>query len=506
MSDFNLVDPWSHSFVSDLVRQFGPELMSLLDARRIRRADPLAAILAMPTPVEVATGDWRCASPPRDLVDRRVEITGPGVEAKMVLTALNSGAQGYMVDSEDSLCPTWNNVVATQHNLYAAVRRTLSVEGRELVASPAVLHYRPRGFHLFEAHFEVEGRPVPACLFDFGLFAYWNAVELVKRGSGPYLYLPKLETEFEADWWHHVLSWTEATLGLPRGTFRCTVLVETLPGLLRLESIVYSLRDRLVGLNVGRWDYIFSCIKTMVADTSYLLPNRDAVTMATPQLAEYARWVVSVAHRRGCHAIGGMAAHVPNRRDPEAASRAVAAVDFDKVQEVERGHDGTWVAHPDLVCVARDAFDRVLLGRVEQRHVVPSGDGLQVGLVCSPVVGSVTWRGVRDAARGALLYLDAWLGGNGCVAIDGKMEDAATVEISRALLWNWARNGVMVDGGEWIGMERIVAIVRGETEALAAAGSEPRSAAVDLLISSVTSADPPDFITIPAYDILVKRV
>ena len=506
MSDFNPIDPWSYGFVSDLVRQFGPELMSLLEARRARKVDPLAAILAMPVASEVVAGDWRCAAPPRDLIDRRVEITGPGVEAKMVLTALNSGAQGYMLDSEDSLCPTWNNVVATQCNLYAAVRRTLGVEGRGLVASPAVLHYRPRGLHLFEAHFEIDDRPVPACLFDFGLFAYWNAVELIKRGSGPYLYLPKLETEAEASWWHRVLSWTEAVLGLPLDTFRCTVLVETLPGLLRLEPIVHSLRDRLTGLNVGRWDYIFSCIKTLVADTSYSLPDRDAIVMAVPQLAEYARWVVSVAHRRGCHAIGGMAAHVPNRRDPEATSRAMTAVAADKAREVEWGHDGTWVAHPDLVGVARDAFDRVLRGRVEQRHVVPSGGALQVGLVCSSVIGSVTWCGVRDAVRSVLLYLDAWLGGNGCVAIDGKMEDAATAEISRSLLWSWARGGVILSDGEEIGVERIIATVRGETAALAAAGNEPRIAAVELLISSLTCEDPPDFITVPAYNILVKRV
>lgn len=502
--EFNPVDPWSHGFISELVRRFRPGLEALLAARRDRRGDPLGAVLQMPVDPRVQSAVWRCSPPPAELVDRRVEITGPGVEAKMVLTALNSGAQGYMVDSEDSLSPTWANVVATQRNLHSAVRRTLHVEGRQLVDKPAVLHYRPRGLHLVEHHLEIDGKPAPAALVDFGFFVWWNAVELVKRGSGPYLYLPKLETEEEAEWWHQVLTWTEARLGLPLDVFRCTVLVETLPGLLRLEPIVYALRDRLVGLNVGRWDYIFSCVKTMVADANYMLPDREAITMSTPGLAEYARWVVNVAHRRGCHAIGGMAAQVPNRRDPEATRLAFAAVEADKEREVALGHDGTWVAHPDLVPVALGAFDRYLRGRVEQRSVVPGPVVLDVGRVVAPVAGRVTWAGMRAAARSALLYLDAWLGGNGCVAIDGKMEDAATAEISRALLWSWAEKGAQLDGGEWIGGGEIIAIVRGEAGALAAAGAEPRTAAVELLISSITG-ESPDFITVPAYDILTKR-
>lgn len=504
--DFNPIDPWSHGFVVELTERFSGSLNDLLAARRDRRRAGVISTMTLPVKPMVSSPDWRCSPPPDELVDRRIEITGPGVDPKMVLTALNSGAQGYMVDSEDSLSPTWSNVVATQRNLYAAVRRALRYEDRELAANPAVLHYRPRGLHMFEAHLEVDGRPVPASLFDFGLFVYWNAKELVRRGSAPYVYLPKLETEQEADWWDGVMSWTEARLGLPLDVIRCTVLVETLPGLLRLEPIVYELRDRLVGLNVGRWDYIFSCIKTLATDELYLLPDREAMSMSTPQLTEYARWVVNVAHRRGCHAIGGMAAHVPNRRDPVATRAAVEAVSVDKFREASRGHDGTWVAHPDLVTPAREAFDRVLAGRVEQREVVPGETVLDVATVMTPLAGGVTWQGIRDAARGALLYLDAWLGGSGCVAIDGKMEDVATAEISRALLWHWAMRGVVLEGGEWIGAERIVAIVRGETAALAAAGNEPRAAAVDLLISSITSQDPPEFITVPAYDILVKRV
>jgi len=504
----NPIDPWSTDFVNRLVRKFGPELSGLLarrEANRKRLGGVVVAALVDPVNPEVKGLAWRCAPAPDDLLDRRVEITGPGVEAKMVLGALNSGASGYMVDGEDSLCPTWDNVLATQSNLSAAVRRALRVEGRELVAKPATLHYRPRGLHLAEAHLLVDGEEAPAALVDFGLFAWCNAAELVRRGSGPYLYLPKLESELEAAWWDRVMAWTEDELSLSRGTFRCTVLVETLPALLRLESIVWELRGRLTGLNVGRWDYIFSCLKTLSPlAVSYVLPDREELTMATPQLAEYARWVVNVAHRRGCHAIGGMAANVPNRRDSEATRVAMEAVEVDKSREVSLGHDGTWVAHPDLVSVALRSFERGLQGFIEQRRVVPGPDVLNVELVCTPVVGRVTWGGVRRAARSALLYLDAWLGGNGCVAIDGKMEDAATAEISRALLWSWACRGVQVDGGEWVGGDKVVEAVRGEAGALAAAGAEPRAAAVELLIRSIVG-ESPEFITVPAYDILVKR-
>jgi len=319
----------------------------------------------------------------------------------------------------------------------------------------------------------------------------------LERGSGAYLYLPKLETEAEARFWHLVAGWMEDRLGLPRWTVRFTVLVETLPALLRLEPIVWVLRQRLTGLNVGRWDYIFSCIKTLRHE-GYVLPDRRELTMSQPQLAEYARWVVNVAHRRGCHAIGGMAANVPNRRDPVATADAFEAVRLDKEREVGLGHDGTWVAHPDLVSVARAAFDGGLAGRVEQLDVVPGPATLDVALATSPVWGEVTWDGVREAARSALVYLDAWLGGNGCVAMAGKMEDAATVEISRALLWSWIRGGQ-------VSREDAETVVRGEEAALVAAGTEPRRETVSLLLSAILALDPPEFITLPAYDVLVEN-
>lgn len=502
VAEFNPIDPWSHEFLKELVREFGPEL-DVVRVDRERRngaiGGPLPGLMFTQEPAEVIDKTWRCAPPPRDLLDRRVEITGPGVDAKMVLNALNSGASGYMVDGEDSLSPTWQNVVATQRNMYYAVRRFLRVGDKELVANPAVLHYRPRGLHMVESNFEVDGKPAPAVLVDFGLFAYWNAFELLRRGSGPYVYLPKLETEGEAAWWCRVMTWTEQRLHVPSGSFRCTVLVETLPGLLRLEPIVWALRGRLVGLNVGRWDYIFSCLKTMAFDPDYALPDRSAITMDTPALAEYARWVVNVAHRRGVHAIGGMAAHVPSRRDPVATAAAVEAVRADKRREVLMGHDGTWVAHPDLVPVAMEVFATSLGERVEQRHVVPGDAVLDRSVALGSIRGSVSEAGIREAARTLLQYVDAWLDGSGCVAIDGKMEDAATAEISRALLWHWVKRGVMSKGD-------VANVLRGEGAALAAAvGAEPKRTTMRLVLESTLSNRLPEFFTSSAYEALLER-
>jgi len=349
-----------------------------------------------------------------------------------------------------------------------------------------------------EANWIVDGQPAPACLIDVGLFLYHNARELVARGSGPYLYLPKLETEHEAWMWNRLFGWVETELGLSHGTIRCTVLVETLPGLLRLEPIVWSLRERLTGLNVGRWDYLFSCIKVMSRDRSHVLPDRSRLTMDRPELVEYARWVVHVAHRRGAHAIGGMAADVPSRRDPEVTRRALAVVKSDKEREASLGHDGTWVAHPDLVEVARRTFDRVLRGRVEQRDVVPGFDELDVELVMCGGNERVTESGVRDAVRTALVYVDAWMSGNGCVAMGGKMEDAATAEISRALLWQWVDRGVVMEDGRRVTLDMVTAVVRGEAAALAAAGTAPRIEAVEVVWRSVASSTPPEFITTEA--------
>lgn len=501
LSSVSIVDPWSVEFVNALIKEFRADWESLLAERESRRQDPrgqLQVLLRMPVAEVVVDPSWRCDPPPDDLLDRRVEITGPAVDPKMAITAMNSGASGYMVDGEDSLCPTWSNVHATHRNLWALARGALQVEKdgvvHRLASKRAVLHYRPRGLHMVDVAWKPGSRE-PACLIDAGLYVYHNARALLDRRSGPYLYLPKLETEFEARFWYRVASWMEGRLGIPKRSIKYTVLVETLPALLRLEPIVYALRKRLVGLNVGRWDYIFSCIKVLSRE-GYVVPDRRELTMVQPQFVEYARWVVNVAHRRGCHAIGGMAANVPNRRDPEATARALDVVRVDKYREVQLGHDGTWVAHPDLVSTAMEVFDGVLRGRVEQKNVVPGPDNLNVGVVTSPVWGEVTWDGAREAARSALVYLDAWLRGNGCVAMDGKMEDAATVEISRMLLWNWVMGGRLTS-------EAVETVIRGEEAALVAAGTEPRRETVDMLLRAIRAKEPPEFITTPAYEAIM---
>jgi malate synthase len=497
----NVIDPWSEEFVSGLIKEFSEDWAWLLSKRAERRRDPrgiLAAIEEMSIPEVVKNLNWMVSRPPLDLIDRRVEITGPGVDPKMMITAANSGACGYMVDGEDSLCPTWENVLETQKNLWGLVRGTLRVErdGKiyALNANRPTLHYRPRGLHMVERRWK-KGIEVPACLVDAGLFLYHNAAELVACGSGAYMYLPKLETEQEAMFWDRVAGWVERRLNLVKGSIRFTVLVETLPGLMRLEPIVWTLRERLVGLNVGRWDYMFSSIKCMPVGGS-VYPDRKWLTMEAPALVEYARWVIEVAHRRGAHAIGGMAAQVPSRKDPVAAAAACEAVKRDKEREVVMGHDGTWVAHPDLVSIAMGVFRDYLGDRVEQKFVRTGRDVLNRGVVLGSITGGVSREGVVEACRVALMYMDAWLGGNGCVAIDGKMEDAATAEISRMLLWHWVDRGV-------VSVEEVEEVLRAEWASLVDAGSRPRESTLELLKNCLTSKF--EFITEPGYNLIEKR-
>lgn len=509
--EYAVIDPWSTEFVDRLVREFRDELNTLLRERVSLKTDPrgLEAYTSMPTPWAMRDPLWRVRPVPVDLIDRRVEITGPAVDPKMAINALNSGASGYMVDGEDSLSPTWANVIMTQRTLMGIVRRGLHVEssgGKRYSiddGSSTVLHYRPRGLHLTEAHYHVDGARAPACLFDVGLFLFNNAREQITRGGAPYLYLPKLETEFEARFWSRVLSWCEEQLGLPQWMIRVTVLVETLPALLRLEPIIWALRERLTGLNVGRWDYMLSLIRSLHRDSSYVLPDRGMMGMDSPALAEYARWVVRTAHRRGAHAIGGMAAQVPGRRDPAATERAFTAVRRDKMREVELGHDGTWVAHPDLVPVAMEAMTRGMQWSHEQRWVLPGRETLDLKTVTSPMAGPRTVSGLHDAVRTVMMYLDAWLGGNGCVALDGKMEDAATAEISRALLWQWVARGAELDDGTRVDVNRVVGVIRGEAAALAAAGTEPRERTLELLFESIMSPEPIDNIITSAYENII---
>jgi malate synthase len=388
------------------------------------------------------------------LNDRRVEITGP-VERKMMINAFNSGARVFMADFEDATAPTWVNVLDGQINCADAIRRVISFthpDGREyrLNDQIATLVVRPRGWHLDEAHLLVDGEPMSASLVDAGLYLFHNAHELVARGLGPYFYLPKLEAAEEARLWNDVFVYAQTHLGLPRGSVRATVLIETILAAFEMEEILYELREHAAGLNAGRWDYIFSVIKKLGADPAFILPDRAQVTMAVPFMRAYAERLVDVCHRRGAHAIGGMAAFIPSRRDADVNARALARVTEDKEREASQGFDGTWVAHPDLVPVAKRPFDAVLGDRPHQKSVVAAAGALREPAALLDVAipdGRTTAAGVRLNIDVALQYIEAWLGGTGAVAIHNLMEDAATAEISRAQLWQWIRHRVTLDDG-----------------------------------------------------------
>ena len=435
-------------FVARLQRRFNKRREELLRRRSERQAelDSGARPDFLPETAAVREGDWRVATAPPALLDRRVEITGP-VDRKMMINALNSGASVFMADFEDSLSPTWENIVTGQENLIDAVRGTLaftSPDGREyrLGEDTATLLVRPRGWHLLERHALVDGEAVSASLFDFGLYFFHNARELLARGAGPYFYLPKLESHLEARLWNDVFVAAQEELGFPRGTIRATVLIETILAAFEMEEILYELREHSSGLNAGRWDYIFSVIKKFRDSWEMMLPDRARVTMTVPFMRAYTNLLVRTCHKRGAHAIGGMAAFIPSRRDPEVNEAALANVRDDKMRESNDGFDGTWVAHPDLVPVAREAFDRVLGERPNQLD----RDRSDVRVAASDLLdvrvpdGRVTLDGVRNNVSVALQYLESWLRGSGAVGINNLMEDTATAEISRAQLWQWIRH------------------------------------------------------------------
>jgi malate synthase len=426
------------AFVALLQRELGPRRAELLARRRERtgRPDFLAETRA------IRDGDWKVAPPPADLLDRRVEITGP-VERKMMINALNSGARVFMADFEDACSPTWHNVIDGQRSLSDAVRRTISLETPDktyrLEDDIATLVVRPRGWHLQERHVLVDGEPVSASLFDFGLACFHNAREQLDRGSGPYYYLPKLESHLEARLWNDAFVLAEGELGLPAASIRATVLIETILAAFEMDEILWELRERSAGLNAGRWDYIFSVIKKLGA----VLPDRAQVTMTVPFMRAYTDLLVATCHRRGAHAIGGMAAFIPSRRDPEVNATALAKVREDKVRESSDGFDGTWVAHPDLVPVATEVFDGVLGGRPNQvgrlrDDVEADADSL---LDFDVPGGEITDEGLRANVAVGVRYLDAWLSGTGAAGIDNLMEDVATAEISRAQVWSWVNAG-----------------------------------------------------------------
>ncbi len=509
-----VLTPEALAFVAGLARRYHWELEVLLAKREERqlRFDQGARPAPLAETVAIREGDWRVAPLPADLRDRRVEITGPP-DRKMLINALNSGARVHMSDFEDSLAPTPANLLEGQANLIDAVRGELrhreGGKSYQLAPKTAVLMVRPRGLHLTEQHLRVDGLPVPAALFDAGLFLFHNAAELIARGSGPYLYLPKLEHHSEARWWNRVLARAEKELGLAPGCIRTTMLIETLPAAFQMDEILYELRDRAVGLNLGRWDYIFSFIKVHRMDPAAVLPDRSRIAMSLPFLRAYAQRLVRVCHRRGCAAIGGMSAFVPVRSDAGATEQALAQVRADKLREVQDGCDGTWVAHPALVAVATEVFDQHL-PTPNQIERIPDAAGPDTDLLRIPE-GPCTVAGLRHNLSVGLRYLEAWLRGQGCVALDGLMEDAATAEISRMQLWQWIRHEVPVAGHGPIDRALFHQFT---TEALHRIRAEvgPRAfeeglfvEAADLFEDLVTARIPEAFLTPSAYQRLTAR-
>jgi malate synthase len=427
----------------------------------------------------------------------------------MVINALNSGARVFMADLEDASSPTWHNVVDGQRNLYDAVRRTISFQnpdGREyrLHERTATLLVRPRGWHLHERHLLVDGQPVAGSLFDFGLYFFHNARELLDRGSGPYFYLPKLESHLEARLWNDVFNAAQDALAIPRGSVRATVLIETLPAAFEMDEILYELRDHAAGLNAGRWDYIFSAIKTLRDTAPAVLPDRAQVTMTVPFMRAYALLLIRTCHRRGAHAIGGMSAFIPTRRDPVANETAFARVREDKEREAGDGCDGTWVAHPGLVPVAMEAFDRVLGDRPNQKERQrPDVQFSAVDLTDLRVPGgTISDAGVRGNVSVALQYINSWLLGTGAAAINNLMEDAATAEISRAQLWQWIQRGATTDDGAPISDERYRRVREEELAKLGGPAADRYRDAAEILDRLVLAADFAPFLTIPAYEYL----
>src|SRR5881628_855054 len=448
----DILSPAALHLLGTLARRFEPERQRLLARRRERQLELDAGRLPdfLPETKQIRDSDWTVAPIRPDLTDRRVEITGP-VERKMMINALNSGANVFMADFEDANAPTWENNLRGQQNVRDAVTRTIaytSPEGKRyaLESKTATLVVRPRGWHLVEKHMVVDEEPIAASLFDFGLTFFHTAAALIAKGSGPYFYLPKLESHLEARLWNDVFNFAQDTLGVPRGTIRATVLIETILAAFETDEILWELCDHSAGLNCGRWDYIFSYIKKFRHRRECVLPDRGVVTMDQPFLRAYAELVIRTCHRRGIHALGGMAAQIPIKRDPALNAQALEKVRQDKLREVRQGHDGTWVAHPALVSVAREVFDAHLQG---PHQIAVRRDDVRVtarGLLAAPP-GAITEEGLRKNIDVALRYLAAWLAGTGCVPIYDLMEDAATAEISRAQVWQWLRHGARMESG-----------------------------------------------------------
>jgi malate synthase len=517
-----ILTPEALAFVAELQQRFGARRDELVEFRRQRRAAVAQShrFDFLPETHALREAAWTVAPAPIDLQDRRVEITGP-TERKMAINALNSGARVWLADLEDANTPHWRNVIGGQVNLYDAVRRTISFaspDGREYTLREdkrlATIVVRPRGWHFDEAHLLVDANPVVGALVDFGLYFFHNAEELLRRGSGPYFYLPKTESHLEARLWNDVFTFAQERLGIAHGTVRATVLIETMPAAFEMEEILYELREHASGLNAGRWDYLFSIIKYFRnAGPDFVLPDRNSVTMTAPFMRAYTELLVRTCHKRGAFAIGGMAAFIPSRRDPQVNEVALAKVRDDKEREAGDGFDGSWVAHPDLVPVCQEVFDRVLgdkpnqLDRLREEVSVTADQLLDV----RSTPGAVTEAGLRNNISVALQYVASWLGGNGAVAIFNLMEDAATAEIARSQIWQWVHNDVRLDTDTAVSAELVERLIEEELTKIRQAVGEEHfdverfAQARQLVIETALGDDYADFLTVPAYQVSADR-
>ena len=515
-----ILTPEALAFIEELHHRFAPARNDLL-AARARRREAISggeALDFLPGTAPVREGDWKVAPAPQALQDRRVEMTGPASPAKMAINALNSGAKVWLADMEDAATPTWHNVVDAEYNLYRAARGELSytsAEGKEYTlrtdAPLAVVVMRPRGWHLPEKHVLIDGGQAVGALVDFGLHFFHNAKQLLENGQGPYYYLPKMESHLEARLWNDVFVFAQDYLGVPQGSVRATVLIETIPAAFEMDEILYELRDHAAGLNAGRWDYLFSMIKVFRdSGKDFLLPDRADVSMTAPFMRAYTELLVKTCHRRGAFAMGGMAAFIPNRREPETTAKAFEKVTADKTREARDGFDGSWVAHPDMVDTCREVFDSVLgeqpnqVGKLREDVNVSAKDLLDV----STAEGSITEAGLRSNLYVAVAYTAVWLSGNGAVAIHNLMEDAATAEISRSQVWQQVRNGVTLeDTGETVTENLVKRLLAEETARLKSEVDEEKFtryyAPASELIGRISLAEEyTEFLTLPAYELV----
>lgn len=504
------------AFVASLVKKFGARRNELLKKRYARQAEFDKGRLPdfKSDTKAIREGEWTVAPIPADLQDRRVEITGPA-EPKMIINALNSGAKVFMADLEDALSPTWERIIEGQKALYDAVRGELtftSPEGKKYAMNKkdlAVLIVRPRGWHLPERHVLLNGEPIPGGLFDFGIYFFHNAKERIKRGTGPYFYLPKTESAEEAQLWADVFAYSEKTLGVPHGSIKATVLIEVITATFEMHEILHALKDYAAGLNCGRWDYIFSVIKKFHANKNFVLPDRNQVTMGTHFLKSYSELLVQTCHKRRAHAMGGMSAFIPVKDDEEANKKAFAAVKADKEREAANGHDGTWVAHPGLIPVAQEVFDR-LMPKANQYETTRDDVKITAKDLLDVPKGSVSEAGVRSNINVAIQYTANWLDGRGAVPLFNLMEDAATAEISRSQLWQWLHHGTKLDDGSTLSEERLLTLADEEMKAIEkqvgadAFGKVPYRRAKELVLNMTVDPDYVEFLTLPAYEALAK--